>query len=215
MLRRVEHDDQHLRHLLDQRRNARAAVDQEDSPSIYSLPFFSPRPNDIHSDTRSIASYRPPESPPPSIEPRTRLNELAHSMLDLDDDPYDSDDDDAPATVDADPDEQEDPRMSLLGPKMRFHGKAPWEMDASALEEEDEPDSDRISNRGRDGLRKGLGFRSSSRGTTASGRPSGESSRSNQAKPKRSFETTSSASSPYGRGGAMQYVFLLDRRKRR
>ncbi|KAJ7092581.1 hypothetical protein C8R44DRAFT_990168 [Mycena epipterygia] len=203
MLRRdpPPHDphDFHLRQLLDQR-SARSAVAMDyDSPSVYSQPFFSPRPND--SDTRSLASFRPP------LE-RNRLNELAESMLDLDDDSRDpsddeEDDDDAPDTVDADH-EPEITRMSLLGPKMRFHGKAPWEMDGGALEEEDEPESDRVSNRGRDAIRKGLGlgYRSSSRGTTASSRPSGESSRSHQAKPKRSFETTSSTNSPYSRGGA-------------
>ncbi|KAJ6604513.1 hypothetical protein DFH09DRAFT_1122941 [Mycena vulgaris] len=203
MLRRDPHErmdphDDHLRQLLDQR-SARTA---------YILPrFFSPRPNDIHHDTRSLNSYRAPTSPRVPLEARSRLNELAESMLDLDDDSRDpsdedEDDSDAPDTVDADH-ESEDTRLSLLGPKMRFHGKAPWEMDGGVLAEEDEPESDHVSNRGRDGIRKGLGFRSSSRGTTTSSRPSGESSRSNQAKPKRSFETTSSANSPYGRGGAL------------
>ncbi|KAJ7487450.1 hypothetical protein B0H11DRAFT_2191997 [Mycena galericulata] len=201
MLRRDPHDphDSHLRQLLDQR-SARSAMAMDyDSPSVYSSPFFSPRPNEF--DSRSLNSYRPPQSPDVH---RNRLNELAESMLDLDDDSRaggsdddDEDDDDAPETIDAQHDGPEDPRLSLLGPKMRFHGKAPWEMDSDTLEEDDEPESDR----GRDGIRKGLGFRSSSRGTTASGRPSAESGRS--AKPKRSFETTSSASSPYGRGGAL------------
>ncbi|KAJ7125721.1 hypothetical protein C8R43DRAFT_718625 [Mycena crocata] len=208
MLRREPQDphDSHLRHLLDQRAARSAVPNDFDTPSVYSQPYFSPRPNDIH-DTRSLNSYRPPPSPRAPLEARSRLNELAESMLDLDDDSRDpsdedEDDDDAPDTIDADH-EQEDPRLSLLGPKMRFHGRAPWEMDGEALEEEDEPESDRISSRGRDGIRKGLGFRSSSRGTTASSRPSGESSGSHQAKPKRSFETTSSANSPYGRGGAL------------
>jgi hypothetical protein len=97
----------------------------------------------------------------------------------LSDEEPDADDQD---TVDAD----HDARLSLLGPKMRFHGRAPWEMDGGALDEEEE-DSDRSSGRSRDIVKKGLGFRSSSRGTTASSRPSGESSRS-QTKPKRSFE---------------------------
>ncbi|KAJ7654963.1 hypothetical protein DFH06DRAFT_1132935 [Mycena polygramma] len=201
-------DDAHVAHLLDQRaaRARAAAVDQGyDSPSIYSSPFFSPRPNDILSDTRSLNSYHSPMSSP-APEARSRLNELAHSMLDLEDDPNSDsdsdDDDDAQPTIDADHDDPDDTRMSLLGPKMRFHGKAPWEMDSAALEEEDEPELD---TRGRDGIRSlGRSFRSSSRGTTASSRPSGESSRSNQAKPKRSFDTTlSSPNSPYGRGGAM------------
>ncbi|KAJ6519685.1 hypothetical protein C8R45DRAFT_852801 [Mycena sanguinolenta] len=197
MLRRA-HDEDHLRHLLDQRSTAlRQAMHLEDydSPSVYSAPYFSPRPNDI-AETRSLHSYRASPSPTPPVESRTRLNELAHSMLDLDDEPVD---DDRVPDSEADPDDQDDSRLSMLGPKMRFHGKAPWEMDAETLDEEDEED-DRLSTRGRDGFRKGLSsFRSSSRGTTASARPSGESSRSNQPKQKRSFDST--ASSPYGRGG--------------
>lgn len=201
MLRRA-HDEDHVRQLLDQRRAAmHTQMDAYDSPSLYSAPFFSPRPNDI-SDTHS---YRAPPSPPAPLEARSRLNELAQSMLDLDDySDHDSDDDD-PDTVDAHHDQPDDSRMSLLGPKMRFHGKAPWEMDAEALEEEDEPEPD---NRGRDGIRKSLAnFRSSSRASST--RPSGESQRSNQPKPKLSFETkrsfeTIASSSAYGR--AMQYV---------
>ncbi|KAJ7357221.1 hypothetical protein DFH08DRAFT_688340 [Mycena albidolilacea] len=192
MLRRA-HDEDHLRQLLDQRRAAmHTQMDAYDSPSLYSAPFFSPRPNDI-SDTHS---YHAHPSPPAPLEARSRLNELAQSMLDLDDySDHDSDDDD-PDTVDAHHDKQDDSRMSLLGPKMRFHGKAPWEMDAEALEEEDEPEPD---TRGRDGIRKSLAnFRSSSRASST--RPSGESQRSNQPKPKlsfetkRSFETTASSS---------------------
>ncbi|KAJ6621595.1 hypothetical protein B0H10DRAFT_2214973 [Mycena sp. CBHHK59/15] len=204
MLRRGTHDphDAHLRQLLDQRR---AATLDYDTPSVYSSPFFSPRPNDLPLDTRSLHSFRSPPSPRVPLEARSRLNELAESMLDLDDDSRDGSDEDEARddqdTVDADHDDSVESRMSLLGPKMRFHSKAPWEMDSGALEEEDELD-DRASGRGRDAVRKGLGFRSSSRGTTASSRPSGESSRS-QAKPKRSFETTSSANSPYSRGGAL------------
>ncbi|KAJ7042377.1 hypothetical protein C8F04DRAFT_993335 [Mycena alexandri] len=203
MLRHARNDgnnEDQIRRILEQRA-ARAVPMDYDSPSVYSAPFFSPRPSESPSDSRSIRSFR--ETPSPQIhEARSRLNELANSMLDLDDDderqPSD-DDDDAAETVDADHDDPDDSRMSLLGPKMRFHGLAPWEMDADTLEEEDEPEPDP---RGRDGIRKGLGFRSSSRGTTASSRPSGESSRSKDAKPKRSFD--SSANSPYGRGGALQ-----------
>ncbi|KAJ7076572.1 hypothetical protein B0H15DRAFT_955584 [Mycena belliarum] len=210
MLRGDPHDA-HLRALLDQRA-ARAAVTADydtDSPSIYSSQgFFSPRPNDFaHHETRSPRFY--PASPRSPPETRNRLNELAESMLAREDSERDENEDEeedlsfsdeAPDTVDA-AHEPDDSRMSLLGPKMRFLGRAPWE-DGAVLEEEDEPEPDR----GRDGIRKGLGFRSSSRATTASSRPSGESSRSHQAKPKRSFETTSSGNSPYGRGGALHML---------
>ncbi|KAJ7786164.1 hypothetical protein B0H16DRAFT_20458 [Mycena metata] len=192
MLRHGNED--HIRRILEQRA-ARAVPMDLDSPSVYSAPFFSPRPTDSPADSPSFR-----ETPSPQIhEARNRLNDLANSMLDLDDDDDDlqpsDDDEDAADTVDADHVEPDDSRMSLLGPKMRFHGLAPWEMDADTLEEEDEPEPDP---RGRDGIRKGLGFRSSSRGTTASSRPSGESSRSKEAKPKRSFDSS------YSRGGALQ-----------
>ncbi|KAF7310792.1 hypothetical protein HMN09_00622200 [Mycena chlorophos] len=181
-------DPDHLRELLRSRASVNTSV--EDTPSIYSMHTFSPRAEDVH----SLRSFRP-SSPP-------LMNQLASSLLDNDDDPphtsVDSDDD-AGDTV-----EDHDPRMSFLGPKMRVFEKAPWEL-SGTLEEEEEPEP-----RGRDGF-KGMGFRSSSRGTTASGRPSGESSRS-YPKPKRSFETTSSgrgspfntlstASQPTGRTG--------------
>lgn len=123
------------------------------------------------------------------------------SMLDLNEDPrlsitssdiYDYDDDDDDDTHSAsDNADQHLPRMSL-GPKMRFHSRAPWEMDESTLQEEDEPDYRSVLPTSR----KGFTF-SLSRCQDDS-RPSGESSRS-QEKPKRSFETTSSQMS-YPRG---------------
>ncbi|KAF8078753.1 hypothetical protein FPV67DRAFT_1466341 [Lyophyllum atratum] len=191
------HDD-HLRQLLDQR-TARAdqqgrfsALSQfDDTPSIYS-PFLSPRPadNDHGSQLRSPTSS--------TFSARThqeRLNDPSASMLDLDDDPRrsiasDIFHDEQPS-ADDDNDIQ---RMSYLGPKMRFHSRAPWEMDGDTLEEEEEEEPDR------DTLlptnKKGFAF-SSPRSSNAS-RPSGESTRS-QAKSKQSFETTSSNIS-YPRG---------------
>lgn len=108
--------DAQIRRLLDQR-SARsefsAAYDDGDldTPSIYSHAYFSP--------ARS-------SSPDNSImHERNTLNDLAVSMLEFDDEPAeDSADDDVS-------------RMSMLGPKMRFHSKAPWELDAM-LEEEEE-----------------------------------------------------------------------------
>ena len=83
------------------------------------------------------------------------------------------------------------PRMSL-GPKMRFHSRAPWELDDGGLQEEGDPEYTRSSST----LKKGLIF--SITKSPASGRASGESCRS-QAKSKCSFETTSSQVS-YPRG---------------
>jgi len=83
------------------------------------------------------------------------------------------------------------PRMSL-GPKMRFHSRAPWELGDGGLQEESDPEYTRSFST----LKKGLTF--SIAKSPESGRASGESCRS-QAKSKCSFETTSSQVS-YPRG---------------
>ncbi|CAK5280477.1 unnamed protein product [Mycena citricolor] len=197
MLRHETHDAAHeaqIRSLLAQRT---AAIDY-DSPSVYSAPFFSPRPNEV-AETRSLHLYRSPMTVHLTPE-RNRLNELAESMLDMDDESSSShsDEEENPIEESEAEHEEPDPRMSLLGPKMRFHSKAPWEMDGGDIMEEEEDEVE--LSRGRDGFKKGLGFRSASRGTTASGRPSGESTRSHHAKAKRSFE---SSHSHHGRSGAL------------
>ncbi|KAF7320293.1 hypothetical protein MKEN_00814000 [Mycena kentingensis (nom. inval.)] len=178
-------DDTNIRRLLDAR-YARSALPRYDSPSIYSVSaFMSPQPADA-------PSYRSPT-------PGGGIDELARSLLDVEDDEQrlgDSDDDTAAGEHDLDEKPQDDQRMSFLGPRLRIVGRAPWE-GGDALEEDDEEPEPERSGRGRD-FKKGLGFRSSSRGTTASSRPSGESSRSFP-RPKRSFETTSSMNSPQGR----------------
>lgn len=216
------HDD-HLRHLLDQR-NTRAAVhgrfpslsECSDSPSIYSRGFFSPRSTDRHDiDTQSLdVRFRsPPTSAFDGRSHHDRMNDPAASMLDLDDDPRSSyapsdayDDRDEEEQLEDEDDEESLPRMSLLGPKMRFHSRAPWEMDENALEEEDESENgqsnygvEKHSARAKDSsLKKTFGFGSSSPRVSSSSRPSGESVRS-QEKSKRSFESTTSRIS-YPRG---------------
>lgn len=116
-----------------------------DTPSIYSS--FSP--SETHSLRPSFTT-----SPSPSTQTstdRNRLNDLAVSMLDFDDEPSSSDSINRPTSPDfyEDQDDEDDvsmPRMSLLGPKMRFHSKAPWELDAT-LEEDDESESNSDSPR--------------------------------------------------------------------
>ncbi|TFK36841.1 hypothetical protein BDQ12DRAFT_227292 [Crucibulum laeve] len=148
---------------------------------------------------------------------RERLNDPAASMLDLDDDPRSSY---APSELyqdqsrssDDENDQEDDdslPRMSMLGPKMRFHSRAPWEMDDTSLREEEEEEEEashsifssviftRAKEKDSGGKSSGSGSSGSPRVSNAS-RPSGESSRS-QLFPKRSFETTSSKIS-YPRG---------------
>ncbi|RDB29180.1 hypothetical protein Hypma_015666 [Hypsizygus marmoreus] len=194
------HDD-HLRLLLDQRAT-RADIQGRfstlsqfsDTPSVYSRPFFSPRPVDQESLRSPVAqSLKSPTAS--TFSARERLNDPSTSMLDLDEDPrlsmvsdvYEEDQ----QLVDDDDDEPM-PRMSLLGPKMRFHSRAPWEMDDETLQEENESDYGTLLPTSK----KGFGF-SSPRSSDVS-RPSGESTRS-QAKTKRSFETTISQVS-YPRG---------------
>ncbi|KAK1228614.1 hypothetical protein PQX77_008208 [Marasmius sp. AFHP31] len=114
--------------------------DQADTPSLYSHSVFSP----------DSSHYRSPIS----NSGISTLNDLAVSMLDMDEDQrssfhsamYDS----VNSSMDNEDDygghdEEEDPRMSYLGPKMRYHSKAPWEVD-SALEEEDEDDETTAEN---------------------------------------------------------------------
>jgi hypothetical protein len=79
------------------------------------------------------------------------------------------------------------PRMSLLGPKMRFHGRAPWEMEEDALQEEEEEQPQQNYDTLLSVTMRGLGLSSSRRGSPS--RPSTESARS-QVNSHRSFETT-------------------------
>ena len=112
------------------------------------------------------------------------------SVSDLDEHSQMPFDDDQLSASDHDPDPAL-PRMSL-GPKMRFHSRAPWELDDGVLPEEGDPEYPRPFS----ALKKGLTF--SITKSPESGRASGESYRS-QAKSKCSFETTSSQVS-YPRG---------------
>lgn len=149
------HDD-HLRHLLDQRATRAdlhsrvpSLSEFSDTPSIYSHPFFSPQPADRDVDTSSLASQSLSRSSPRPGRERNRINELAVSMLDLDEDPRSSfasssvyNDEEQDDYDENDEDDEPMPRMSLLGPKMRFHSKAPWELDEGIVTE-DEAESDR------------------------------------------------------------------------
>lgn len=216
-----DHHDDHLRHLIDQR-SARAdlhsrypSVSEYSTPSVYSptSATFSPVPfdreNTLVSKVVGVGSLSQGRSPPyTTIEPRTTsdrefLNDPAASALDLEDDCRSSytssntyEDDDEPNPDSA---EEEDSRMSMLGPKMRFHGRAPWEMGEDTLEEGDESDSSgksRIfgSKRNRkkgEGLMKGFVLGTSSSRPSLGTRPSYESSRSGT-RSKNSFDTIAS-----------------------
>ncbi|KDQ63403.1 hypothetical protein JAAARDRAFT_29433 [Jaapia argillacea MUCL 33604] len=218
------HQD-HIRSLLDQR-TARADIhtrfpsfsECSDSPSVYSHGAFSPRSR--HAPVPSDAStlhYSPATvEPRPTLTDRERLNDPSASTLDLEDDPRHSfasqdyyDDDERTSQHSISDEDEPMTRMSYLGPKMRFHSPAPWELTEDSVAEADESGMDDLmrtlsggSKRDRskanraDGFMKGLGL--NSRPSTSS-RPSNESSRSS-GKGKKSFETTSSYISP---GGAL------------
>ncbi|KAL0951369.1 hypothetical protein HGRIS_008070 [Hohenbuehelia grisea] len=195
--------DHHLRMLLDQRA-ARAHMharypslsDFSDSPSIYSPPFFSPRQMDYNTPP----SFTSPFRSSPALRSRDALNDPAASMLDMedDDDPtpsvYDADDTSLRQSDDEDDDDQDMPRMSLLGPKMRFHSKAPWEVEDDPLEEADESDA---STNHTSVLRKGFRLKSPA---STSARPSAESS---PAMPKSKLSTDSSSSQASSARGAL------------
>lgn len=211
--------DDHLRHLLDQRA-ARADLhgrfpsltEFEDSPSVYSHPQFSPRPPDRSIFNDHPHSFRFPQSPkayaPSLAEPRSpitdreRLNFPNASSLDLDDDPRssselnsirDGEDNDSPPD-----EEEEESRISVYGPKMRFHSPAPWEEDeADSKSVVEEPP--RRSKKRPDAGKKGWGLSRASGET----RPSNESTRSG--KGKRSFDATSTVSAT----GALAYVLCF------
>ncbi|KAI8980701.1 hypothetical protein BD414DRAFT_104046 [Trametes punicea] len=213
--------DDHVRLLLDQRA-ARADIharfpslsEFSDSPSVYSHPHFSPRPTDRPILDGSVQAFRFPQSPKfnspsPSesrspISDRERLNIPTASSLDLEDDPrssaefssiHDGGGDSSPEE-EADVDE-ELPRISMYGPKMRFHSPAPWEEEGEEeLARESIDDSSKRSKKKADSGKKGWSL---SRGT-GEPRPSNDSSRSGRSK--QSFETSSTLSAT----GALAYV---------
>lgn len=205
----THHD--HLRNLLDQR-SARADIqgrfstisDYTDTPSVYSRTNFSPQVLDqgVQDLYRSDCDDVAPISPYVSRSNDAQYHAQPTSMLDLDEDNRSSfarseGNDGGEGEIET------ETRMSYLGPKMRFHSRAPWEMEGDALEEEDDPDQvSRHFHQGHSFSRSsGSKFdssRSSSPRPSFNSRPSGESSYS-QIPPKRSFETISSQMS-YPRG---------------
>lgn len=185
-------DDDHIRRLLDQRAQ-RAHVpyphspfpsfsDRSDSPSLYShlspatlapnTPATYFRTQEIEDDELDI----------PPMSPRERLADPHASSLDLSDDFSDHHESVFLGDVSVEAaDDDLDPRLSLMGPKMRFHSRAPWELTEDDVPEEDE-EADAQSTRVFGGMHRGmralgLGSRSE-RSSAASPRPSGESSAS-------------------------------------
>lgn len=222
------HHEDHLRRLLDQRA-ARADLhgrfpsvsEFSDSPSVYSHAHFSPRPidRDLEPSTSSYHQFgvhdrRPSIPQSPGITDRQRLNIPDASSLDLDDDtqpsytpePSSVHDDDEDVAADETGDDTEVHRVSAYGPKMTVHSRAPWEMG-----DDDQVDLDDVDVHSKKSgfkfVRKDNPKKSRQRdGRQCETRPSMDSLRS-QARPKQSFETTSSQVSA---GGALLYVTFSD-----
>ncbi len=148
--------------------------------------------------TASPSTPTPPPSTPAPLTTDHVARRPSHgpaSMLDLDDDPRspyadtlgEDDDDDAEHCPRR---RRPRPRLSYLGPKMRFHSRAPWEMDGEPLAEEDEDTHHLVAGLPFGRSKHGHGA-ASPRPSFQAARPSGESSRST-IPPKRSFETINS-----------------------
>ncbi|KAF8647921.1 hypothetical protein AX16_006453 [Volvariella volvacea WC 439] len=199
--------DHHLRQLLDQRAARADLPRQPDSPSVY-RPVFSVDPSqDPHVDTPFFTSPFPSthysQSPRSSSDRTSATTSIpATSMLDLSDDPrssfatsYDDsshyDDEDARHSVcdEANDDDDEPIQRMSIGPKMRVHSRAPWEMDNE--DEQEARDDVGCDYDNRDCLMKGVTARKifHLRSPSASARrPSTESSCS-QNKPRLSLDT--------------------------
>ena len=183
--------EDNLRRLLDQRA-ARADIHHAsfpsltefpDSPSVYSHAHFSPRPPHLASSSPQFDFSVPPQYVRPSFEEVrsfTASPTSAHGT-----DPTigtRSERSHSPESIPSE-DEDSDPRMSFLGPTMRFHSPAPWETEDSIKEDGEQEDDARslMSKRGRSKTR-GEGFmrnfgRVAPAKSTSAARPSVESLR--------------------------------------
>lgn len=154
---------------------------------------------------RSQNAYTPSLSEPRSpISDRERLNIPTASSLDLDDDDPRSSSElnsirDGQDPDDSPHDPEDEPRISIYGPKMRFHSPAPWEeddLDSKSVVEQ--PSISKRVKKKSESNKKGWPL---SRVSTEA-RPSTDSTRS--AKPKQSFDAASTIST----NGALAYVSL-------
>jgi len=186
----------HVRNLLNQRngridgRISTTISEYSDTPSVYSHSYFSPRPSE--SGDRHIG-YTCATLDISGKSGGSERYEPNGSVLDLSNDRrtsyalhiHDSGNVDV-KDEEADGEREIAPRMSYLGPKMRFHSRAPWEEDP--LEEGDCPAMPR---------------KSPQKGISRSPRPSNASNTSRPSEDsdfhfptKRSFETINSISHP-------------------
>jgi hypothetical protein len=184
----------HIRQLLNQRHASNSkphhspfpsVSDISDSPSVYSRSPFTPRPFDKVEQSTRIPTFDDQDREPSTLgffDDTSDSYITARTNYDAED-AYNSRDD-----LSLTEDDEPEHRMSMLGIKMRFHSKAPWEAGGEDIPEEEEYErnsADRPPSRSRRSIR---GF---------SVRPSVEGSRSN----KKSLD-----SPQYSIGGALQCV---------
>ncbi|KAF8271453.1 hypothetical protein EI94DRAFT_1797184 [Lactarius quietus] len=181
-----------LRRLLDQRA-ARADIHHarfpsltefSDSPSIYSHAHFSPRPPHCDSSSPQFDLAVPSQYARPSLEGMRSFAASPTSVHSADPTMgVHQERSHSPESVPSE-DEEPDPRMSFLGPTMRFHSPAPWETEEAVKEEAGDQEDDArsvLSKRGRSKTR-GEGFmrnfgRVAPAKSTSAARPSVESLR--------------------------------------
>ncbi|KAG8219706.1 hypothetical protein J3R82DRAFT_661 [Butyriboletus roseoflavus] len=157
------------RHYLRHRSRFPSLTEFSDSPSVYSHAYHSPDA-DVYSDTASFSRL---SDPPDCLECDDETASTIRS-LSTEDVQDDSDIDDC--TDDA------SHRISLQGPKIRFHSRAPWETDDAIPPGEESDNSHRSATFG--SKLKGKASRADSlirtftRGSSTTSRPSVDSARS-------------------------------------
>ena len=185
-------NNDHIRQLLNQRHAFSSkphhspfpsVSDVSDSPSVYSRSPFTPRPFDKAEQSTRIPTFDDQDREPSTLDlsDETRTSYTTAQTTYGTEVTYGSRDD-----LSLTEDDEPENRMSMLGIKMRFHSKAPWEAGGEDIPEEDERNSgDRPPSRSRRSIK----------GFTV--RPSVEGSRSI----KKSFDAPQ-----YSIGGALQCV---------
>ena len=179
-------DHQHRAARADIRHHTRfpSLTEFSDSPSIYSHPHFSPRPPHLDSSPPQFDFAIPPQHARPSFDAVMSLASSTSNTHDLDTDCSSPTTDirleRSPTPESIDP-EDEEPRMSFLGPTMRFHSPAPWETEDCFKEGSEQEDDARsfVTKRSRsktrgEGFMKGFGKSTPAKATSAA-RPSMES----------------------------------------
>jgi len=160
-----------------------------DSPSIYSHAHFSPRPPYIDSSPPQFDFSIPPQYARPSLEavrpfptsPAGKQDSGTHRA----DPTFGARPGRSHSSESVPSEEDSDPRMSFLGPTMRFHSPAPWEMEDAIREDGGQEDDarsilskrSRSKTRGEGGFIKNFGRAAPAR-SISTARPSIESVRS-------------------------------------